>query len=218
MDITEKIKEKKLVFTIARQYGSGGRTIGAMLSERLGIPYYDKDLLKLASEKSGIHEGLFGQTDEKIKMKKTSLLFHIVKNVYQGQRFGPESGDYTSRDNLFSLQASVIEQLAENESCIIIGRCGDYVLREYDNVLSVFVHAPEDYCLEQAAKKTSMKDRELKRFISTTDRERAEYYRYFTGRNWTDARNYDLCLDSSKLGFERCVDEIIGYATIRFGL
>ena len=100
---------------------------------------------------------------------------------------------------------------------MIIGRCADFVLRDYDDVLSVFVHAPEDFCLEQAAKKHSMSTRELEKYIARTDKHRAEYYKYHTGREWTDARNYDLCLDRSKLGFERCVEEIKAYIRVRFG-
>ncbi len=204
---------EKVVITIARQYGSGGRTIGEMLAEDIKVHYYDKELLKLASEESGINERLFVNADEKVKF--TNLL-KIVKNTYKGQLIPPESEDFVSDDNLFNYQAKVIKQLAEEESCVIVGRCADYVLKDYDNVLSVFIHAPRDYCLEQAAKKVSMAPRELERYITRTDRQRAEYYKYHTGREWTDARNYDLCLDSSKLGFERCVEEIKAYLKVRF--
>ena len=205
--------DKKVVITIARQYGSGGRTIGEMLANDMGIHYYDKELIKLASEDSGINERLFVNADEKIKMTK---LFKMVKNVYNGQLIPPESDDFVSDNNLFNYQAKVIKQLAEEESCVMIGRCADYVLKDYDNVLSVFIHAPKDYCIEQAAKKVSMPPRELEKYIAKTDKRRAEYYKFYTGREWTDARNYDLCLDSSKLGFERCVEEIQAYIKVRF--
>lgn len=203
----------KVVITIARQYGSGGRTIGEMLAEDLKIHYYDKELLKLASEDSGINERLFVNTDEKVKV---THLFKIIKNVYTGQLIPPESEDFVSDDNLFNYQAKVIKQLAEEESCVIVGRCADYVLKDYENVLSVFIHAPKDYLMEQAAKKVSMSSRDLERYIARIDKRRAEYYKYHTGREWTDARNYDLCLDSSKLGFERCVEEIKAYLKVRF--
>ena len=204
---------EKVVITIARQYGSGGRTIGQMLAKELGFHYYDKELLKLASEESGIHERLFAGADEKLK---NSPLLRITRKIYQGQLIPPESEDFTSMENLFNYQAKVIKELAEEESCIIIGRCGDYVLRDYDNVLSVFVHAPEDYCIEQARQKLSMPDKEIRKFILKTDKARADYYKHYTGREWTDARNYDLCLDSSKLGMERCMDEIKAYMEVRF--
>ena len=202
----------KVVITIARQYGSGGRTVGEMLSKDMGIHYYDKELIKLASEESGINERLFVNADEKIKMTK---LFKMVKNIYTGQLIPPESDDFVSDKNLFNYQAKVIKNLAEEESCVIVGRCADYVLKDYDNVLSVFVHAPKDYCMEQAAKKVSMPSKELEKYIAKIDKRRADY-KFYTGREWTDARNYDLCLDSSKLGFERCVEEIKAYIKVRF--
>ena len=120
-------------------------------------------------------------------------------------------------ENLFNYQAKIIKKLAEqDESCIIVGRCAEYVLKDYDNVLSVFIHAPKEYCLEQAAKKQSMSPKELEKYVQKVDKRKADYHRYYTGLEWTDARNYDLCLDSSKLGFERCVDEIIAYMNVRF--
>lgn len=202
-----------VVITIARQYGSGGRTVGEMLAKKLNIHYYDKELMKLASEDSGISETLFANADEKVK---STRLFHIAKSAYNGELIPPESDDFTSTDNLFNYQAKIIRQLAQEESCVIMGRCADYVLKEYNNVLSVFIHAPKAFCMEQAAKKHNMNEKELDRFIQKTDKHRAEYYKYHTKREWTDARNYDLCLDSSKLGFDRCVEEIIAYMKVRF--
>ena len=203
---------ENIVITIARQYGSGGKTVGEMLAERLGVHFYNKEVMKLASEDSGISEALFVNADER---SKGTWRFG-APNVYNGELIPPESDDFTSADNLFNYQAKVIKRLAEEQSCVIVGRCADFVLKDYDNVLSVFVHAPHDFCMEQAAKKQSMSHKELEKFIQKTDKFRAEYYKYHTGREWTDARNYDLCLDSSKLGFERCVEEIIAYMNVRF--
>lgn len=203
----------KIVITIARQYGSGGLTIGKMLAQKLGVHFYDKELLKLASEDSGINEALFVNADEKIKY---TILFKIAHSVYHGELIPPESDDFVSTQNLFNYQAKIIKQLANEEACVIVGRCADFILKDYDNVLSAFIHAPSEYCMEQAAKKHSMSSKELERFIHKTDKHRAEYYKYYTGREWTDARNYDLCLDSSKLGYDRCVEEIISYINVRF--
>lgn len=201
------------VITIAREYGSGGRTIGEMLANDLNIHYYDKELMKLASDESGINEALFAKADEKLK---ATSLFRIAKSAYSGELIPPENDDFVSNDNLFNYQAKIIRQLAEEESCVIIGRCSDYILKNFDNVLSVFIHAPLDFCLEQAAKKHSMSPKELEKFVERTNKRRAEYYKYYTGRSWTDAKNYDLCLDSSKLGFERSVEEIKAYMNVRF--
>jgi len=106
--------------------------------------------------------------------------------------------------------------LAEEESCVIIGRCADYILRDYDYVLSVFVHAPEDFCITEAMKKLSLPLKEIDKFINKTDKRKAEYYKYYTGRDWTDARNYDLALNASKLGFERCMEAIKANIRVRF--
>ena len=202
------------VITIAIQYGSGGLTVGDMLAKKLGIGFYDKDIIRIASEDSGIHETLFGRVDEYTSARRP--LFG-KKGIYSGELIPPQSKDFTSDENLFNYQAKIIKKLAEqDESCIIVGRCAEYVLKDYDNVLSVFIHAPHEYCMEQAAKKQSMGSKELERYIQKIDKHRADYHKYYTGLDWTDARNYDLCLDSSKLGFERCVQEIMSYINVRF--
>lgn len=203
----------KIVITIARQYGSGGRTIGQMLAKELGIQYYDKDLIRKASEESGISEALFAQADE---ATKKPILGKLFPKKESDDILDPSSSDYTSEENLFNYQAKIIRDLAQSESCVIIGRAADYILKDYDNVLSVFVHAPHDFLMEQAAKKHSMSAKELEKYIARIDKGRADYYMRHTGREWTDARNYDLCLDSSKLGFERCVEEIKAYMKVRF--
>ena len=202
-----------IIITIARQYGSGGRTVGKLLSQELKITYYDKDLLTLASDDSGINKSLFAKSNEKIKNQK---VFRIDNNIYHGELISPDEKDFTSEDNLFNYQAKIIRQLAQEESCIIIGRSADYVLKEHPNVLSVFIHAPLDFCLKEAAKKHNLSNKELEKYITKIDKDRADYYRYHTGREWIDARNYDLCLDSSKFGFDKCVKEIKDYITVRF--
>ncbi len=205
--------EKKYVITIARGYGSGGRTIGKMLSEELGIPYYDRDLLRLASDDSGINEQLFAKADEKLKK---SLLFRIASKAYKGELIPPDSDDFVSNDNLFNYQAKIIKELAETESCIIIGRCGDYILKDYPNVVKVFVHAPLEDCIKTLVDMTGKPEKELEKEIASIDKHRIEYYKYYTGRNWGDAKNYDLCLNSSQLGFGKCVEIVKAYLDIRF--
>lgn len=207
------IMDKNYVITIARGYGSGGRTIGKMLSEELGIPYYDRELLRLASDDSGINEQLFAQADEKIKK---SLLWKIARNVYKGEIIPPDSDDFVSNDNLFNYQAKIIRELANSQSCIIIGRCADFVLKDYPNVVRVFVHAPLDACIKTLMEMTGKPEKELEREILKIDKHRAEYYRYYTGRDWQDAKNYDICLNSNHLGFQKCVDIVKAYLDIRF--
>lgn len=200
------------VITIARQYGSGGKTIGKMLADDLGIHCYNREILRMASDESGISEQLFGQADERLK---TSLLYRIAKRVYTGEVIPPDSDDFVSNDNLFNYQAKILKQLAEEAPYVAIGRCADYVLKDHDKVISVFIHAPFDFCLEQAMKKFSKTEDEMRRYIHKTDKRRGDYYKYYTGQEWYDARNYDLCLNSSKLGFEGCVEAIKAYMKVR---
>ena len=203
----------RVVITIARQYGSGGKTIGKMLAADLGIKAYSREILKLASEDSGINERLFNQVDEKLK---STSLFGIMKRAYKGELIPPESEDFTSNQNLFNYQAKVIKELAETESCVIIGRCGDYVLKGNPRVVSVFIHASPEYCLKQAIERGAHAGKDVEKFIQRTDKYRAEYYHYYTGQEWNDARNYDLCLNSERLGFEGCVEAIKAYIKIWF--
>ena len=199
------------VITIARGFGSGGKTIGKMLSEKLGVTYYDKELIKVASEESGISESLFGISDEKVKK---SIFKHKNKS---DEISSPNSGNFTSEDNLFNFQAKVIRELADKESCIIIGRAADYVLRGRKNVVRVFVFADRYFCINKVLELFPVKDSaEASALIEKTDRERESYYKYHTGNEWDNARNYDLCLNSSQLGFEKCVDIISEYLKIRF--
>lgn len=205
--------EKNVVITIARQYGSGGKTIAAMLAKELGINCYSREILRMASDDSGINEKLFGMSDEKMKH---AGWFRLLNRPYSGELLPPESNDFVSDDNLFNYQAKVIKELADKESCVIIGRCADYVLKDYENVVSVFVHADKEFCLARAMERHSMSEKDMQKFIEKTDKYRGDYYKYYTGHNWADARNYDLCLDSGKLGFEKCVEEIRAYLNIRF--
>lgn len=202
-----------VVITIARQYGSGGKTVGEMLAKEMGIPFYNDNLLKMASEESGISEQLFRQLDEKLK---NSLFNRVSLDIYTGELIPPESSDFVSEKNLFNYQAEIIKRLAKTHSCVIIGRAADFILKDYPNVVSVFVHGSKEFNLARAMEYNSMTEEEMKKFIVKTDKYRADYYKHYTGREWTDARNYDLCLNSSKLGFQKCVEEIQAYIKVRF--
>lgn len=204
---------ENIVVTIARQYGSGGKTIGEMYAKEMGIPCYGSNLLQMASEESGINETLFRQLDEKLR---NSPLLRMTTDVYDGKVIPPGNKDFVSAKNLFNYQAEVIKRLAKTETCVIVGRAADFVLKDYPNVVSVFVHASEEFNLARAMERNSMTTEEMKKFIATTDKYRSEYYKHYTGREWSDARNYDLCLNSGKLGFKKCVEEIKAYIKVRF--
>lgn len=200
------------VITIGRGYGSGGRTIGKMLSGELGINYYDKEILRLASKESGINEQFFAQADEKLK---ATTIFKVAQNVYRGEQFANGADESVSNANMFNYQARVITELAERESFVIIGRCADYVLRNRKNVVRVFVHASMEHCAKTVSNMSSLSEYEIKQFIKKTDLHRAEYYRYNTGNEWSDARNYDLCLNTDEMPLDKCVEVIKSYLVIK---
>ena len=206
---------EKIIITIARQYGSGGKTIGKKLAADLGIKAYSNEILKLASEDSGINEALFNQVDEKLK---STPLFRIMRKEYKGELIPPESDDFLSNQNLFNYQAKVIKDLAEIGPCVIIGRCADYVLRDFPNVVRTFIYASPEYNLKQVIERGAYTGKDVEKYIQKTDKRRSDYYHYYTGREWSDARNYDLCLNSEKLGGDSgCVEAIKGYIRLRFG-
>ena len=198
---------EKFVITVARETGSGGHNITRKLSEALGVAYYDRDLLRKASEVSGIHERLFGAADERIGLKE---MLSAAEKVYTGEVLPPDSDDFTSTRNLFSFQAKIIKELAETESCIILGRCANYLLADRKDVLRVFIHAPLEAREERVASYSlAWSPREVTKYIRLEDKRRASYYRYYTGEEWRDAAGYDLSLDSSALGEEGCVQRIL---------
>lgn len=199
---------KKYAITIARGYGSGGKTLGMLLAKELGINFYDREILRLASDESGINEALFGKADE--ELKNTSL-FRIAKKVYHGEIIPPESDDFTSNHNLFNYQAKVIKELAETESCIFVGRCADFILKDYENVIRLYFYAPLEDCVKRVQSLSSLSEKEAKKKIQKIDKNRAEYYAYYTGQVWNDARNYDFCLNTSSMSYPKLVEIVKGY-------
>lgn len=194
------------IITIARETGSGGVDTAARLSEVLGIPFYDRALLRLASDVSGIHEGLFGRADERVGRRELML---AAQKVYTGELLPPDSDDFTSTQNLFSFQAGIIRELADGGSCILVGRCADYLLAGRTDVLRVFLHAPLEWRKARvAAYSLAWTERDVLRHIRTEDKRRAEYYHHFTGGDWRDAANFDISLNSGALGIEGCAEMI----------
>ncbi|MBE6577340.1 MAG: cytidylate kinase-like family protein [Ruminococcaceae bacterium] len=195
------------VITIARGFGSGGRTIGKLLAQKLDIDYYNDDLIKLASEESGINLELFGKADERVKTN----LFKKYKRSYGEWTIPPDSDMFVSDDNLFNYQAKIIRQLADKGSCVIIGRCADYILKGREGVARILVYADEQTCISRVTELYGMKKNEAIKKIETLDKARANYYKYYTGKDWTDVDNYDLCLNTSGISFDKAVDIIVDY-------
>ncbi|MBR6029346.1 MAG: cytidylate kinase-like family protein [Clostridia bacterium] len=196
------------VITISRGYGSGGKTMGKMLAEELGWSYYDRELLRLASDESGISEELFAKADEK---SKRTLLMRVARDALDGQVIPPDRDDFISNENLFRYQAKIIRRLAAEENCVIIGRCANYILKDEPHVLKVYVHAPEKVCIRTVMNMYSLTQDEATRRIHDIDRRRAEYTRYFTGRDWRLADDYDLCIDSSRMDWQKCIRIVRAY-------
>ena len=205
-------ENKRLVITIGRQYGSGGREIGARLAKDLGLGFYDKNILRLNSDESGIKESFYHMADEKAGNK---LLYRIVKSL------APELGtpslgpDLIAADNLFRFQSEVIRKLAAEEDCVIIGRCADYVLDGFDGLVKVYLYADMDYRVERIKELGYYEPKDVKKNIKRIDRERRDYHRYYTGRDWENVENYDLMLNTARLGTEGAVEAVKGCLRLR---
>lgn len=201
----------KLVITIARCYGSGGRTMGRLLAEDLGIRYYDRELVRLASDKSGVNEALFGEVDEKVK---SNSLLAKARRLTRPEVVSPDSEDFVSEDNLFRLQAQVIRELADTQDCVIVGRCADYVLKDNPQVIRLYCYAPLEDCMERERQLSGLDDREIMKKIERIDKERAEYYKRHTGKIWNDASNYDLCLNTASMSYPELISVVKAYITV----
>lgn len=203
---------KKLIVTIGRQYGSGGAEVGKKLGAKLGLDVYDKEILRMTSNESGIRESYFHLADERAGKK---LLYKIVQSMVPENTNPSLGNDLVSADNLFRFQSSVIRKLAQEQSCIFIGRCAEHVLEGEENLVRVFIRADMDARIERIRQKGYYEEEDIPKNIKRMDKERREYHRYYTGKDWESIENYDLVLDSTKLGTDGCVECIIGYLKVR---
>ena len=206
--------DKKLIITIGRQYGSGGNEIGRKLAEELGIDFYDKNILRMKSDESGIKESYFHQADEKAGSR---LLYRIVSGMTPEMREPSFGSDLISADNLFRFQSEVIRKLAEEQSCVIVGRCADYVLEDADDIelVRVFIYADMDARIRRVREKELYAPEDVRKNVKRIDKERRNYYRYYTGRGWADPENYDLLINTSTTGIKGSVRMIEEYIKIR---
>lgn len=196
------------VITIGRQYGSGGREIGKRVAEKLGIPYYDKELLEISAKESGICKEFLEKHDEK---PTNSFLYSLV----MGSRMGTLSGIYGAElplnQRIFLAQFDTIERIASQGGCVIVGRCADYILRQKANVLKVFLYAPIEERAKRAIELYGHKTENIEKQVTQIDKQRESYYNYFTTQRWGEFENYDLMLDTSKLGFDGAAALIESY-------
>ena len=195
---------KNFVITIARGFGSGGKEIGTAVSKLYGINCYEHGILTLAAQMSGLDRSQFAAVDEKIY--KPNIIETIKESI----------APVPTKEQLFDYQAQIIRGLASSESCVIVGKCADYILRDFDNVFSFYIEAPRRFCLDNIMRKMEVTEEEANALISKTDRSRAEYYKYYTGGNyWTNPVNYDMTLNSEKVGKDNCIKIIKNYVDMR---
>ena len=195
--------EKKIIINIGRQFGGGGLGVANELGRKLGIPVYDKELIAKAAQDSGFSKAIFETSDEK---KRFFSLSSIVAN-----RFG-DTENYMSDRGLFKMQSETIRKIAEQGPAIIVGRCSDYILRDMGNTLNIFLTSPLEVRAARIAERSGISLEEAERLAEEKDKNRSEYYNYYTFGNWGHASTYDLCLDSSMLGIEGTADFIIDFA------
>ena len=192
----------KSIITISREFGSGGRTIGKLVAERLGYQFYDRELVNKVAERSGFSPEFIEESGE-YASARSSLLFAMATA-------GQYSADGLSmHDRLYIEQTRFIEELAEQGKCVIVGRCADYILRDNKDCLHVFIHADMASRAKRIVERYGEKDKSPEKRLAEKDQKRRVYYKNYTGRNWGQAQNYDLCLNSGVLGEEACVELIV---------
>ena len=192
------------IITIGRQFGSGGREIGIRLAKALNVPFYDKELLRKAAEKSGLCEKIFENFDERPK----SLLYSIAMDSYLFSLPGAGASD-SLEQKVYLATYDAIRHVADEGPCVLIGRCADYALADRDNVLKIFIDAPMEKRIETVAQRENLTPEKARQFILKTDKRRASYYQFYTDMAWGDARNVHIALDSGVLGIQRCADILV---------
>lgn len=193
------------IITIGREYGSAGREIGYKVADYFGIKLYDKEMLARAAKESGICQELFETHDEK---PTSSFLYSLVMDTYS---LGYSAGSYADmpiNHKVFLAQFDTIKKIASEGPCILVGRCADYALEDFDNVLSIFIHADMDARIRRIARIYDLTDAKAKERIMKTDKQRSSYYNYYSNKKWSDADSYNICLDSSVLGIDGTAEAI----------
>ena len=200
------------IITIGREFGSAGREIGYKVAEAFNIKLYDKEMLARAAKESGICEEIFETHDEK---PTNSFLYSLVMDTYSMGYSGNTYTDMPINHKVFLAQFDAIKKIADEGPCILVGRCADYALESYKNVISVFIHADLEARIRRIARIYDLTDAKAKDMIIKTDKKRSSYYNYYTNKKWSDAESYELCLTSSELGIEGTAKAIIDYVQLK---
>ena len=197
------------IYTIGREFGSGGREVGEKLAQKLGIKLYDKELLQQAAKDSGFCEEIFENHDEK---PTNSFLYSLVMDTYSVSGYSAAPFlDMPLNHKVFLAQFETIKKIAEKESCVIVGRCADYALSDNPDCINVFIHADMDIRIKNVSKNLNITENKARDIINKTDKQRASYYNYYTNKKWGDSKSYNLSLDAGKLGTDNCVEMILKY-------
>lgn len=205
----------KIIINIGRQLGSGGREIGKILAEDFGIRYMDKELIALAAEKSGLGSEFFEKADERASQVFGGLFSMRFPFISDGCL---PTHNCLSNDSLFKVQSDVIRDLASQESCVFIGRCADYVLRDMDRCVNVFISSPLEVRVKRIARRLEVNEQKARELITKTDKSRAEYYNYYSSKTWGAAATYHLCIDSDCLGMKGTEEYIKDFVKRKLGL
>ncbi len=200
--------DSRAIINIGRQIGSGGLAIARMLAKDMGCKFYDRELLNLAARESGFHERFFENRDEHVGFLKN--MFHLT--------VGDPASNKLSQESLFHFQSDAIRKAADEHSCVFVGRCADYVLRDYPNKVDVFITANWDERVRRVMERHACTEAEAAKIIEAGEKGRSSYYNYYTGKRWGDGKSYDLCINSSVLGARATADFIMEFARRKLGM
>ena len=198
----------KFIITISRQFGSGGREIGKKIADSFGIAFYDEELIALAAKESGFSEDIFEKADE---APSNSFLYSLVMGSNPMGSLFFRNDDLLTNDKLFSIQSKVIRDIGKKGSCVIVGRGSDYILREEKNLTRIYFHADTEFRIKRIMELYNLSEKEAKTSIIKADKKRNNYYNYYTGNEWTDLKNYDIIINSSKTGVENTISTVVNY-------
>ena len=197
------------IYTIGREFGSGGREVGEKLAAKLGIKLYDKELLQQAAKDSGFCEEIFENHDEK---PTNSFLYSLVMDTYSVSGYSAAPFlDMPLNHKVFLAQFETIKKIAEKESCVIVGRCADYALSDNPDCINIFIHEDLEVRIKNVSRNLNITENKARDIINKTDKQRASYYNYYTSKKWGDSKSYNLSLDAGKLGTDNCVEMILKF-------
>lgn len=199
------------IYTIEREFGSGGHIVGEKLAQLLNIPFYDSQIVDMAAQNAGVSRKIFEGFDEK---PTNSFLYSLVMGSYTAAGPLAQTPDLNMSDKLFMEEAKIIRSAAEKGPCVVVGRCGSYVLRERRDVVRIFCTADMDFRKDHAVHELGLPEKRLEDAILKRDKKRASYFNYYTGKRWNDASSYDLCISTSTAGIDGAMETVLAFGEL----